>query len=189
MIFVFFLCLAFAEADRWRSACLLISHSPSSSENGNNQQPRRRASSGGGTQVVSTTSKLSPDISDPATSDALQRHFIACPIYRAKWGPQGDLFYFKTISLPFLRNQGCGCTGEEVKSAPGEATNVFSPTSSFENLLLLNYHSIIGLVARLFSANARTVSCLLNGPQMSKILVFKRLCFNMWYLPPLDFYT
>uniref|UniRef100_A0A5K3FQ99 DUF667 domain-containing protein n=1 Tax=Mesocestoides corti TaxID=53468 RepID=A0A5K3FQ99_MESCO len=140
---------AFAEADRWRSVRLSVSHSPPASENGAGQQRRRRVSSGGvpqpQQQVVSTTSRLSPDIAEAAMEEALQRRFVVCPIYRARWGGSGDVFYFKTISLPFLRNQGDGGAEEKsVSSLNNETTNVFSPTSSFENLLLLNYHCILG---------------------------------------------
>ncbi|KAH9282867.1 hypothetical protein ECG_04882 [Echinococcus granulosus] len=158
----------FAEADRWRAVRLAASQSPppplTTTENGNGggssnggsrgQRRRRRVSSGGGAsqpqqQVVSTTSRLSPDIADSATEGALLRRFVLSPLYRARWGGLDDVFYFRTISLPFLRNQG-GSDGslddKTMVSITTESTNVFSPTSSFENLLLLSYHCILGKV-------------------------------------------
>lgn len=160
-----FVSTAFAEADRWRAIRLAASQSPpppltstesggsSGSGSGNGgQQRRRRVSSGGGAsqpqqQVVSTTSRLSPDIADSATEEALLRRFVLSPLYRARWGGLKDVFYFRTVSLPFLRNQGGGDGSLDDKtmvSITNETTNVFSPTSSFENLLLLNYHCILG---------------------------------------------
>ncbi|KAL5110171.1 hypothetical protein TcWFU_003955 [Taenia crassiceps] len=154
---------AFAEADRWRAARLAASQSPpppTANENGGGsgssgsgeQQRRRRVSSGGGAsqpqqQVVSTTSRLSPDIADSATEEALLRRFVLSPLYRARWGGLNNVFYFRTVSLPFLRNQGGGdgsLDDKAIASITNETTNVFSPTSSFENLLLLSYHCILG---------------------------------------------
>ena len=154
--------IAFAEADRWRAARLAASQSPPppSTENTggissvgagsfSGVQRRRRVSSGSGCasqpqqQVVSTTSRLSPDMADTATKEALLRRFVISPIYRARWGGPRDVFYFRTVSLPFLRNQS-GCGEKILTSGTNETTNVFSPTSSFENLLLLNYHCILG---------------------------------------------
>ncbi|VDM32797.1 unnamed protein product [Hydatigera taeniaeformis] len=161
---------AFAEADRWRAVRLAASQSPppppTTTENGSgigggsssggsgDQQRRRRVSSGGGAsqpqqQVVSTTSRLSPDIADSATEEALLRRFVLSPLYRARWGGLNDVFYFRTVSLPFLRNQSGGGGSLDDKtmvSITNETTNVFSPTSSFENLLLLSYHCILGKV-------------------------------------------
>ncbi|VDN95978.1 unnamed protein product [Rodentolepis nana] len=163
---------AVAEADRWRAARLAASQSPppppsapflSSTSAINTNQRRRRISSGGGSsfgggisqqQVVSTTSRMSPDMAEAAANaEALLRRFILSPLYRAHWRSASEVFYFRTISLPFLRNQGIN--GNEAardklhSSTPtvvNESTSVFSPTSSFENLLLLNYHCILGKV-------------------------------------------
>ncbi|KAM7538358.1 hypothetical protein Aperf_G00000079741 [Anoplocephala perfoliata] len=152
--------ISVAEADRWRAARLAASQSPPPPPASRNSgQRRRRISSGGGSgssfggpsqqqQVVSTTSRLSPDIAEAAASaEALLRRFILSPLYRAHWRSTSEVFYFRTISLPFLRNQG-GNEGERIRSSSvvNESTSVFSPTSSFENLLLLNYHCILGKV-------------------------------------------
>uniref|UniRef100_A0A0R3SJF8 Pecanex-like protein n=1 Tax=Hymenolepis diminuta TaxID=6216 RepID=A0A0R3SJF8_HYMDI len=129
----------------------------------NSDQRRRRISSGGGSslggglsqqQVVSTTSRLSPDMAEAAANaEALLRRFILSPLYRAHWQSSSEVFYFRTISLPFLRNQGISgneAVGDKMHSSASfivnENTSVFSPTSSFENLLLLNYHCILGKV-------------------------------------------
>ncbi|KAM3174287.1 hypothetical protein ACTXT7_010862 [Hymenolepis weldensis] len=157
---------AVAEADRWRAARLAASQSPPPLPSAsslsfisaiNSDQRRRRISSGGGLsqqQVVSTTSRLSPDMAEAAANaEALLRRFILSPLYRAHWRSSSEVFYFRTISLPFLRNQGIsgnGAVGDKMHSAASfivnESTSVFSPTSSFENLLLLNYHCILGKV-------------------------------------------
>nr|CDS29001.1 conserved hypothetical protein [Hymenolepis microstoma] len=163
---------AVAEADRWRAARLAASQSPppppsapflSSTSTINSNQRRRRISSGGGSslgggisqqQVVSTTSRMSPDMAEAAANaEALLRRFILSPLYRAHWRSASEVFYFRTVSLPFLRNQGIDgneAVGDKLHSSTptvvNESTSVFSPTSSFENLLLLNYHCILGKV-------------------------------------------
>uniref|UniRef100_A0A0X3PSZ7 Uncharacterized protein n=1 Tax=Schistocephalus solidus TaxID=70667 RepID=A0A0X3PSZ7_SCHSO len=167
---------AFSEADRWRANHLSASDALAKSEfdiDGRTGDRRRVCS--GANQQVSTTSKLSPEGSDT------MRHFVLSSVYRAKWGAR--FYYFRSLSLPFLRNQpelpleSCvtndtsesgsllmnigldanTLSSTKAASQPDIPTHsalhfsqescdvgVFSPTSSFENLLLLNYHCIIG---------------------------------------------
>nr|VZI33474.1 unnamed protein product [Spirometra erinaceieuropaei] len=164
---------AFSEADRWRANHLSASDALAKTEfDTDGQTGDRRRVCSGANQQVSTTSKLSPEGGDT------MRHFVLSSVYRAKWGTQ--FYYFRSLSLPFLRNQpdlspeSCSIndasesdsllldTGlnasTKAASQPDLPTpsstlrrsqescdiGVFSPTSSFENLLLLNYHCIIG---------------------------------------------
>lgn len=150
---------AFTEADHWQSVRLSETERIKDSLAETSCRVRRtQCSSGNNNHQVSTTTRFSPE-STGAGGDA-RRRFVVCPIYRARWGSDNAYYYFKTISLPFLRNQtsmaatfeldnfaeseGGGNNAEAEALQESSDNSVFSPTSSFENLLLLNYHCILG---------------------------------------------